>query len=113
MDSRPQVRHRRRQGLPGRGHVIDDPETDRPVHLEITAATVNDVVAGRRQPIEPGAAYLFDKAYADYAWRRRLHEAGCRFVTRRKSNVPLYGRVEHRVSRHERKRSAGRTAGLG
>src|SRR5260370_32352324 len=68
-------------------HVIYDPEADRPVHLEITAATVNDVVAGRRQPIEPGATYVFDKAYADYAWWQRLHEAGCRFVTRPKSNV--------------------------
>jgi IS4 transposase len=70
-------------------HVTYDPEDDRPVHLEITAATVNDVVAGRRQPIEPGATYVFDKAYADYAWWQRLHEAGCRFVTRPKSNVPL------------------------
>jgi IS4 transposase len=70
-------------------HVIYDPEGDRPVHLEITATTVNDVVAGRRQPIEPGATYVFDKAYADYAWWQRLHEAGCRFVTRPKNNVPL------------------------
>jgi putative transposase len=70
-------------------HVIYDPDADRPVHLEITAATVNDVVVGRRQPIEPGATYVFDKAYADYAWWQRLHEAGCRFVTRPKSNVPL------------------------
>src|SRR5439155_14582972 len=31
-------------------HVIYDPDADRPVHLEITAATVNDAVAGRRQP---------------------------------------------------------------
>lgn len=83
-------------------HVIYDPDADRPVHLEITAATVNDVVVGRRQPIEPGATDVFDKAYADYAWWRRLHEAGCGFVTRPKSNVPLDGRVERRVSRHDR-----------
>lgn len=70
-------------------HVVYDPDADRPVHLEITAATVNDVVVGRRQPIEPGAIYVFDKAYADYAWWYRLHQAGCRFVTRPKSNVPL------------------------
>ena len=70
-------------------HVIYDPDADRPVHLEITAATVNDVVVGRRQPLAPGATYVFDKAYADYAWWQRLHEAGCRFVTRPKSNVPL------------------------
>jgi IS4 transposase len=83
-------------------HVIYDPDADRPVHLEITAATVNDVVVGRRQPIEPGATYVFDKAYADYAWWRRLHEAGCCFVTRPKGNVPLYGRVERPVSGSDR-----------
>ena len=88
-------------------HVIYDPDADRPVHLEITAATVNDVVVGRRQPIEPGATYVFDKAYAEYAWWCRLHEAGCCFVTRPKSNVPLYGRVERPISRHDRQ-----TAGI-
>jgi putative transposase len=70
-------------------HVVYDPDADRPVHLEIAAATVNDVVVGRRQPIEPGAIYVFDKAYADYAWWRQLRDADCRFVTRLKSNVPL------------------------
>ena len=77
----------RTRGL--KAHVVYDPDADRPVHLEITAATVNDVVAGRRQPIEPGATYVFDKAYVDYAWWHRLHEAGCCFVTRPKSNLPL------------------------
>ena len=72
-----------------KAHVVYDPDADRPVRLEITAATLNDVVVGRRQPIEPGATYVFDKAYVDYAWWRELHEAGCRFVTRPKKNVPL------------------------
>jgi len=87
-------------------HVIYDPDADRPVHLEITAATVNDVVAGRRQPIEPGATYVFDKAYADYAWWQRLHEAGCRFVTRPKSNVPLRVCTERLVSEDDRQTAA-------
>jgi putative transposase len=87
-------------------HVIYDPEADRPVHLEITAATVNDVVAGRRQPIEPGATYVFDKAYADYAWWQRLHEAGCRFVTRPKSNVRLRVLTELPVGGDDRQTAA-------
>ena len=87
-------------------HVTYDPEDDRPVHLEITAATVNDVVAGRRQPIEPGATYVFDKAYADYAWWRRLHEAGCGFVTRPKSNVPLRVLSERPVSEDDHQTAA-------
>jgi putative transposase len=87
-------------------HVIYDPEGDRPVHLEITAATVNDVVAGRRQPIEPGATYVFDKAYADYAWWQRLHAAGGRFVTRPKSNVPLRVLSQRPVSEDDRQSAA-------
>jgi putative transposase len=77
----------RTRGL--KAHVVYDPDADRPVHLEITTATVNDVVVGRRQSVEPGAIYVFDKAYVDYAWWCQLHEAGCCFVTRPKRNVPL------------------------
>jgi IS4 transposase len=90
----------RTRGL--KAHVVYDPDADRPVRLEITPATVNDVVAGRRQPIEPGATYVFDKAYVDYAWWRQLHEAGCCFVTRPKSNVPLRRLAMRPVSERDR-----------
>ena len=90
----------RTRGL--KAHVVYDPDADRPVRLEITAATINDVVAGRRQPIEPGATYVFDKAYVDYAWWRQLHEAGCCFVTRPKSNVPLRLLAMRPVSERDR-----------
>jgi len=58
-------------------------------HCKITRATANGVVVDRRQPIELGATYVFDRACADYAWWRSLHEAGCGSVSRPKSNVPL------------------------
>jgi putative transposase len=64
------------------------------------------VVAGRRQPIEPGATYVFDKAYADYAWWQRLHAAGCWFVTRPKSNVPLRVLSARPVGEDDRRRAA-------
>src|SRR5260370_7143567 len=67
---------------------------------------VNDVEAGRRQPIEAGASYVFDKAYADYAWWQRLHEAGCRFVTRPKSNVRLRVVTERPVGADDRQTAA-------
>ncbi len=72
-----------------KAHVVYDPDGDRPVYLEITPSTVNDVLIGRDLPIEPGATYVFDKAYVDYAWWSRLHSAGCIFVTRPKTNVKL------------------------
>jgi putative transposase len=93
----------RTRGL--KAHVVYDPDADRPVRLEITPATVNDVVAGRRQPIEPGATYVFDKAYVDYAWWRQLHDAGCSFVTRPKSNVPLRRLALRPVSEHDRQQA--------
>ena len=87
-------------------HVSYDPDADRPVQAQITAATLNDVVVGRRLPIEPGAIYVFDKAYVDYAWWRRLHEAECRFVTRPKSNVPLRPIKTRRVGKRDREEAA-------
>ena len=40
-------------------------------------------------PIEAGATYVFDLGYYDYGWWADLHEAGCRIVTRFKTNTPL------------------------
>ena len=40
-------------------------------------------------PIEPGATYVFDLGYYDYAWWAELDAAQCRIVTRFKSNTPL------------------------
>jgi IS4 transposase len=40
-------------------------------------------------PIEPGATYVFDLGYYDYAWWAKLDQAQCRIVTRFKSNTPL------------------------
>jgi hypothetical protein len=97
----------RTRGL--KAHMVHDPDADRPMHLEITAATVNDVVVARRQPIEPAATYVFDKAYVDYAWWRRLHEAGCCFVTHPKSNVPLRLIAERPVSAPDRQEAAIQT----
>jgi putative transposase len=94
----------RTRGL--KAHVSYDPEADRPVRVEITPATVNDVVVGRAQPIEPGATYVYDKAYVDYAWWYRLHEAGCRFVTRPKTNVPFTVVTVRSVTRRARQAAA-------
>jgi putative transposase len=90
----------RTRGL--KAHLVYDPDADRPVHLEITPATVNDVMVARDQPIEPGAIYVFDKAYVDYRWWRRLHEAGCLFVTRPKTNVPFTIVKKRRLRKRDR-----------
>ncbi len=70
-------------------HVIYDGDADQPIYAAVTAARVNDITAAQRMPIEPGASYVFDLGYYDYAWWKKLDDAGCRIVTRLKSNTPL------------------------
>jgi transposase len=72
-----------------KAHVIYDADADRPIYAAVTAAKINDITAARQMPIEPGATYVFDLGYYDYAWWSELDAAGCRIVTRFKSNTLL------------------------
>jgi Domain of unknown function (DUF4372)/Transposase DDE domain len=73
-------------------HVVYDADADRPIDAAITPARVNDITAAQAMPIEPGATYVFDLGYYDYAWWAKLDAAQCRIVTRLKSNTPAGGR---------------------
>lgn len=68
-------------------HVVYDPLKDHPRRIAITASTVNDVEFGREVPIEPGATYIYDKAFCDYRWWNQIAQANAFFVTRPKTNV--------------------------
>jgi len=70
-------------------HVVYDADADQPIYASVSAANVNDITAAKQMPIEPGATYVFDLGYYDYAWWAALDEACCRIVTRFKSNTPL------------------------
>jgi IS4 transposase len=70
-------------------HVIYDADADRPIYAAVSAAKVNDINVAQQMPIEPGATYVFDLGYYDYAWWAKLDAAGCRIVTRFKANTPL------------------------
>jgi IS4 transposase len=72
-----------------KAHIVYDPDADQPLYLMVTPANVNDITPAKAMPIEKGATYVFDLGYYDYAWWARLHEAGCRVVTRLKSNTPF------------------------
>ena len=72
-----------------KAHVIYDADADCPIYASVSAAKVNDITVAQRMPIEPGATYVFDLGYYDYAWWAELDAAGCRIVTRFKSNTPL------------------------
>jgi IS4 transposase len=70
-------------------HVVYDADADRPIYAAITAAKINDITAAQAMPITPGATYVFDLGYYDYAWWARMDAAGCRIVTRFRRNTPL------------------------
>ena len=70
-------------------HVIYDADADRPIYAAVSPANVNDVTIAKQMPIEPGATYVFDLGYYDYAWWAELDALGCRIVTRFKSNTSL------------------------
>ena len=80
-----------------KAHVIYDADADSPIHASVTPARLNDITAARDMPIEPGATYVFDLAYYDYAWWAQLDAAGCRIVTRFKRHTPLTVTAENEV----------------
>jgi hypothetical protein len=77
-----------------KAHVVYDPDLGCPIYHVVTAANVNDIVPAKQMPIEAGATYVFDLGYYDYGWWAELDAAGCRIVTRFKSNTPLYDAKE-------------------
>jgi hypothetical protein len=70
-------------------HVVYDADAERPIYAAVTPARVNDITAAQAMPIEPGATYVFDLGYYDYAWWAKLDKAQCRIVTRFRSSTPL------------------------
>lgn len=70
-------------------HVVYDPDADRPLYFQVTAANVNDITPAEAMPVEKGATYVFDLGYYDFSWWADLDAAGCRIVTRFKKNTPL------------------------
>ena len=82
-------------------HVIYDADAEQPVYASVTAAKVNDITAAKEMPVEAGATYVFDLGYYDYGWWAALDGAGCRIVTRFKSNTPLTASAERALPEDE------------
>ena len=68
-------------------HTVYAPDAGVPTFFSITKAKCHDRKAARNLPLMPGATYVFDRAYNDYAWFNAMSEQGIRFVTRMKSNA--------------------------
>lgn len=70
-------------------HLSFEPAQQRPVWFAVTRDRVNDITPAKSMPIEAEATYVFDKGYYDFSFWAKLHEQGCRFVTRLKKNSPV------------------------
>lgn len=70
-------------------HLVLDPDAQCPTFFEIASARRHDSTLAKDMPIDPGNTYVFDRAYNNSAFWKRLDDADCRFVTRAKSNLLL------------------------
>jgi hypothetical protein len=82
----PWARFRRRKGGI-KAHTLLDLSTGIPVFLRVTHAKTHDLWALDQLTPQPGAFYVMDKAYTDFARLYRLHGAGAFFITRAKKNL--------------------------
>lgn len=82
-------------------HLAYDPRDQYPVHFDVTSPKASDLSFARRQPLQAGAMYVFDKGYADYNWWQEIVAADAFFVTRLKTNA------------HRRQRQIGTPCGAG
>jgi len=80
-------------------HTLLDLRGNIPSFIHITDGKWHDVNILDHLIPEPGAFYVMDRAYLDFARLYRLHEAGSFFVTRAKANLKAQRRYSHPVDR--------------
>jgi len=81
-------------------HLLLGLAEEAPLAQWISAANLNDLDYARTLAIEPGAIYVFDKAYCDYSWWWQMTQTGARFVTRFKRNTRLQVERERPIPRN-------------
>jgi len=82
----PWATFRRRKGAV-KLHTLLDLRGNIPCFIRISRGKMHDVNILDELPIEPGAFYIMDKAYIDYARLYRLHQQAAFFLTRAKKNL--------------------------
>jgi len=76
-------------------HTLIDLRGNIPCFIRITHGKIHDVTAIDHLPLEPGAFYVFDKGYIDFARLFTFTQHMAFFITRAKSNLD-FRRGEHR-----------------
>jgi uncharacterized protein DUF4372/DDE family transposase len=80
-------------------HTLLDLRGNIPSFIHISDGKWHDVNILDHLLPEPGAFYIMDRGYLDFARLYRFHEAGSFFVTRAKSNLKAQRRYSHPVDR--------------
>ena len=80
-------------------HTLLDLRGNIPSFIHITDGKTHEVNVMDDLNLEPGAFYLMDRGYLDFARLFVIHEARAFFVTRAKSNTKFKRRYSHPVDR--------------
>ena len=80
-------------------HTLLDLRGSIPTFLALTEGAVHEVNLLDKIPIEPGAIYVMDRGYLDFARLARFTQAGAFFVIRAKSNLQSCVRTRRSVDR--------------
>src|SRR6266571_2442444 len=80
-------------------HTLLDLRARIPANVYVTGGQVHDVNILDQLLLEPGAFYLLDRGYVDFARLYTLTQACAFFVTRAKANAQFYRRCSHPVDK--------------
>ena len=80
-------------------HTLLDVRARIPANVYVTGGQVHDVNVLDTLLLEPGAFYLLDRGYVDFARLYTLTQACAFFVTRAKGNAQFYRRHSHPVDK--------------
>ena len=80
-------------------HTLIDLRGNIPCFIRVTHGKVHDVKAMDHLPIEPGAYYVMDRGYVDFARLHRFERAKSFFVIRTKKNMNFAVRESRKVNK--------------
>ena len=94
----PWAKFRRRKGAV-KLHTLLDLRGNIPTFVHVSHGKVHDVTVLDHLPIEPGAFYVMDRGYVDFARLHRFTQHSAFFVTRAKRNLDYTRRVSRKIDK--------------
>lgn len=83
-------------------HAVYEPEENIIEYIDITEASINDIIVGKEIPLESNRIYVFDKGYLDYNWWHTIDAVGSTFVSRLKKDA-AYNVIQENTIKKEDK----------